>query len=157
FWRDIALVVLGVSAVACAYPALAQARVRPAGALRGTARRTTGRLTTTLVAAQFAAASLLLICVLVMHAQNRQLEASVLSLSSDPIIVLSSDAAAAGVDRDVLRTELERDPAVRWVTGSMNEPWSLNVSGELLAGAESAASRRWRAWREVVDYDYFAP
>jgi putative ABC transport system permease protein len=157
FWRDVLLVLFGVSALACAYPAIVQARIRPAGALRSGQRRATGRLTMTLVAAQFAAASLLLICVLVMRAQNRELEARVLTLSSDPIVVLTTDHVQAGLDRDVLRAELERDPAIRWVTGTANEPWSLNINAELLASAETAASRRFRVWREVVDYDYFAP
>ena len=157
FWGTAVLLVLSTSAVASAYPALIQGRVRPAEALRvATARRSSGRLTTFLVATQFAAASFLVICVLVMRAQNEELKQGALRLAADPVVVLASDPAAAGINIDALRAELRGRRGIKWVTGVDTMPWSLNVQSRLLAAGPAVSARQWQSYDETVDYDFFS-
>ena len=110
-WVLLAATLLGVSLIACAYPALVLARVRPAAAL-ASARTKFGPqfVATLLVGLQFGSASFLLISVSVMIAQSREMQRAVVNATTDPLVVLGNNLRAAGVDRETLKQRLLQQP-----------------------------------------------
>ncbi|RYD97735.1 MAG: FtsX-like permease family protein [Sphingomonadales bacterium] len=123
-WAVATGVVLVVALLAGAYPALVQAGVRPASAMRaGQSRTTTPLLASILVVIQFASASFLLLLVITTQLQRSHIEASVLSPREDPILYLNS-LDSTGVDLASLRTELLAQPGVKHVSAINETPWS---------------------------------
>jgi putative ABC transport system permease protein len=156
FWVFAAALLVAVTLLGGAYPAFVLARVRPLEALRLGRVRTGSRLASTvLVGAQFAAASLLLIAVIVMYLQNAALKRTGLGTTSDQHLVISNFEPVTHVPSDVLRAELERLPQVKGVTEMTSVPWGDNINLNLLARTREAGSTTHTAFQNSVGYDFF--
>jgi putative ABC transport system permease protein len=159
FWLFMAALIGGVTLMAGAYPAFVLSRAQPVEALRlGRMRRGSLVVSTALVGAQFAAASLLVIVVIVMTMQNAELERTGLGTTTDRYLVIDNDSLETGVDNELLRQELERLPEVKGVTQMSPAPWTDRVGITVLArtpeGAE--ASQTYMAFWNTVGYDFFS-
>ncbi len=158
--RDFGWLVVGVIVVSGlvvgAYPAVLLSRARPSQALRTFAHGTGSRIfRTLLITAQFAAASFLVILMLVVQKQNAVLRDAGLHFGEDPYVVIEDTPDEVGVDAAVLHSELLRSPDILEVTGARSLPWDDEVS--LLAVTRStdpAAEAVWLRFRGV-NFDYF--
>jgi putative ABC transport system permease protein len=157
FWVVIAATIIGVSVAAGAYPAFVLARVRPIRIIRGGRGGLAGsRIATVLLTVQFAFASMMIIGVLTMLTQYRELKSAIWQPDTDPIIMLFSAGAGSKVDRTTLRTELERIPGVLGVTGAVQALWDPGSYPIDLVRSEDAAASRILASINVVNYDFLA-
>jgi putative ABC transport system permease protein len=156
FWAFAAALLVVVTLLGGAYPAFVLARVRPLEALRlGRVRMGPRFAATVLVGAQFAAASLLLIAVIVMYLQNAALKRTGLGSTQDQHLVISNFEPVTHVPNDLLRAELERLPQVKGVTSMTAAPWSDNVNLSLLARTREAGATTHTAFQNNVGYDFF--
>jgi putative ABC transport system permease protein len=156
FWLFVALLLALVTLLGGAYPAFVLSRVRPIEALRMGRVRLGPRFTSTLlVGAQFAAASFLLIAVIIMYLQNAALERTGLGSTRDQHLVINNFRPVTGVDGQVLRDELARLPQVKGVTQMAAAPWSDNVNLNLLARSPEEGVTTRTAFQNGVGYDFF--
>ena len=157
FWIFVVGLLAAVTLAGGAYPAFVLSRVPPVVALRvGRTRlgpRFAGML---LVGLQFAAASFLMIVVLVMFAQSRDLERTGLGSTSDPIVVVSNFQQFSGVDSALLHGELARLPQVTAVGETASAPWTLEVSLIGFARTPEDSSEFVGGYINTVGYDYFS-
>ena len=158
FWAALFLVLVTVTLAAGVYPAFVLARLRPVQAVRmGTGKGRGGSfMGRVLVGIQFFAASFLLIAVLVMHAQNKELQGTALGTSSDPYVVIVNSTQAAKVNFDLFREELLEQPNVQAVTAVSSMPWKLVAGGRRVAKSPDASAAKWRAAQTEVNYDFFS-
>jgi putative ABC transport system permease protein len=157
FWGFAAALLVVVTLLGGAYPAFVLARVRPLEALRlGRVRIGPRFASTVLVGAQFAAASLLLIAVIVMYLQNAALKRTGIGTTQDQHLVISNFEPVTHVPHDLLRAELERLPQVKGVTEMTSVPWSDNINLTLFARTPAAGSTTHTAFQNNVGYDFFA-
>jgi putative ABC transport system permease protein len=157
FWLFMAGLLATVTVLGGAYPALVLSRVAPVLALRTGRSRLGPRFAgTILVGLQFMAASFLLIVVLVMHAQNRELERTGLGSTTDPLVTIANAPQYSGIDNGLLRTELERVPQVRGVSELSIPPWSRVVNLMGFARTPDADTTANPAYLNFVGYDFFA-
>ncbi len=156
-WLFLAGLLCVVTLLGGAYPALVLSRVAPVEALRVGRSRIGPRFAgTILVGVQFAAASFLLIVVLVMHAQNDELERTGLGSTVDPLIVIANAPQYSGIDNDLLRAELERLPQVHAVSEVAAPPWSPSVNLVGFARAPDADATAVTTYLNMVGYDFFS-
>jgi putative ABC transport system permease protein len=156
FWKLLVLAAISVSVGASCYPILVLSRIRPAHSLRGGAALGGPRLlATALVGCQFAAASFLLIAVLVMVAQHREMQHAVWNPKDDPLLTVVNDIRAAGVDSTLLKSELRAQRGIVAVTGIDRTPWSLGSNTDTLSLSADASSRGTQVSRLIVDFDFF--
>ncbi len=157
FWLFIGALLVGVTVLGGAYPALVLSRVRPIEALRlGRIRIGPRFAATLLVGAQFAAASFLLIAVIVMYSQSAALVRTGAGSTRDQHLVISNFRPVTGVDGDLLRSELERLPQVKGVTAMGSAPWSDNVNLNLFSRSPEETTSLQTAFQNNVAYDFFA-
>ena len=157
FWLFLAALLGGVTLLGGAYPALVLSRVAPVEALRVGRSRIGPRFAgTILVGVQFAAASFLLIVVLVMYAQNEELERTGLGSVTDPLVVIANAPQFSGVDNSLLRAELERLPQVRGVSEVSTPPWSPTVNLMGFARTPDADTTAVQTYMNIVGYDFFS-
>jgi putative ABC transport system permease protein len=124
-WVALLLLVIVVTVVAGAYPALLLSRIAPIAAFRAGHSRAGRRFVGTwLVGVQFAVVAFLFIAVAVVYSQNRELQKTGLGLSSDPLLVVENDARMTGVSQQTLRDELLRLPTVISSTLMVTPPWT---------------------------------
>jgi len=144
-----------VSILASIYPVAYLSQIRPVEALRsGKVRGGNRKLTEFLVGIQFAAASALLILVLVVGQQNAHMRNLVLSPDEDPIVVLEG-LAVEGAHSDDYRETLDQYPSVKSVSHINYMPWSdyrnmMNTSPTREEGGPEATSTR-----TDIGYDFF--
>ena len=156
FWVFVAALLGVVTLLGGAYPALVLSRVRPIEALRAGRVRLGPRFASTLlVGAQFAAASFLLIAVIVMYAQNAALQRTGLGTTRDQHLVIDNFRPVTGVDSDLLRDEIARLPQVRGVTQMGQAPWTDNVNLNLLSRSPEETTSPQTAFQNNVGYDFF--
>jgi putative ABC transport system permease protein len=156
FWLFLGAVTLGVGLVAGAYPALVLARVQPIAALRaGAARAGPGRLRTLLIGLQFLVASLLLIAVTVVTAQNALLRRTALGIDEQPLVVIRTLPRDAKLDPETLRSRLAASPNVVAVTASSVPPWEMWAGGTGYTRTPDVASSFQFTQTQNVWYDYF--
>ena len=147
--------ILVVSVLASIYPVAYLSRIRPVEALRsGKVRGGNRKLTEVLVGIQFAAASALLILVLVVGQQNAHMRDLVLAPDEDPVVVLEG-LAVPGDHSDDYRAMLDQYPSLKAVTHINYMPWSdyrnmMNTSPTREANGLEATSTR-----TDVGYDFF--
>jgi putative ABC transport system permease protein len=157
FWSFIAALLVVVTLLGGAYPALVLSRVRPIEALRlGRIRLGPRFASTVLVGAQFAAASFLLISVIVMYSQNAALERTALGTTRDQHLVIDNFRPVTGVDGEVLRAELERLPQVKGVTEMGQRPWSDGTNLNLFSRTPEETTSPQTAFQNNVGHGFFA-
>jgi len=156
FWLFMVALLAAVTLLGGAYPAFVLSRVRPIEALRlGRVRLGPRFASTLLVGAQFAAASFLLIAVIVMYMQNAALARTGLGSTRDQHLVINNFRPVTGVDGEVLREELARLPQAKGVTQMGAAPWSDNVNLNLLARSPEEGVATRTAFQNSVGYDFF--
>ena len=157
FWLFLAVLLGAVTLLGGAYPALVLSRVAPVTALRVGRSRIGPRFAgTVLVGVQFAAASFLLIVVLVMYGQNRELERTGLGGTTDRLVMIANAPQFSEVDNELLRKELERLPQVRGVSEISTPPWSPQVNLVGFARTPDADATAVTTYLNTVGYDFFS-
>lgn len=157
FWAGLIGILIVVSVLAGGYPAMVLARIRPALALRiGKARGGSRIVRGLLIGAQFVAASVLLIAVVVIYSQNNELRRTGLGQSTDQLVVIQKSLIDAKINRKTFRTEILNGPGILAYTASSNQPFS--ITGSLLDYSPSAdpSAKRINCQRRSVDFDYFS-
>ena len=156
FWLFMLSLIVAVALIAGSYPAFVLSRVRPVEALRtGRLRMGPRFVPKLLVGIQFFAASFLLIAVIVMFQQNRELRQTGLGVTNDPLIVITNFSQFTKVKPDDLRRALERIPQVTAVSGTSMLPWSLGANLNMFSAKPDGTSTQRTAFNAIVDYDYF--
>lgn len=156
FWLFVIGLIAVVSLLAGAYPAFVLSRVRPVDALRSGRMRSGPRVLPALLGgAQFAAASFLLIAVLVMFSQNRELRQIGLGTDRDPLITITNVPFFTRVDPEVFRNDLLRIPTVRSVTSVGAIPWSSEIGVGLFRRTEDRSEANQVTYQNIVAYDFF--
>jgi putative ABC transport system permease protein len=157
FWLFLAMLLGTVTVLGGAYPALVLSRVAPVTALRVGRSRLGPRFAgTVLVGVQFAAASFLLIVVLVMYAENRELERTGLGGTTDRLVMIANAPQFSEVDNELLRKELERLPQVRGVSEISTPPWSPQVNLIGFARTPDADATAITTYLNTVGYEFFS-
>jgi putative ABC transport system permease protein len=157
FWLTLATVLLAVTIAAGAYPAFVLSSVRPLQAVRAGKTRSGGRFVPRLlVGMQFGSASFLLIAMIVMYAQSRQLKQAAFTNSSTALISISNNVGAAGVDFELLRSELQRLPQVQAVTASEVLPWVIFGKQESVTRSRDSSAQKVPILSNRVHHDFFS-
>jgi putative ABC transport system permease protein len=142
-----------VSALGGLYPALVLARQPPVARLpsRGARER---RASNVLVAAQFAAASFLLLAAIVTYLQSAALKRN-LQAAPDPLVIIENFHTATRLHPDTLRRELAALAHSYGVTGMARPPWTgVNVL-PLGTSPSDAKIQRSAIWH-TVGQDFFS-
>jgi putative ABC transport system permease protein len=150
----VALAVL-VTLCTTAYPAIVLCRVPPADVHRAQSHGRARSFSSLLVGLQFAFAGFLLIAVFVMISQNRAMRQAIGNPDGDPIVVIANDLGDAGLDRELLKTELAKQPGVNAVGGIDFVPWGTSFWFADLSAAADPSATRIRASQEIVDPSFF--
>lgn len=154
FWPVLIGLVLLTSILASLYPVFFLSRVRPVEALRsGKIKSGNQRLTQILVGTQFAAASALLILVLVVGQQNRFMRDIALKPDNDPIAVLV-DGASQLVGPSDLREALATEPSIKAVSGINYVPWDEYVNYMELTDSRGDDGVTAQSTVTRVDFDF---
>ncbi|MGD2134199.1 MAG: ABC transporter permease [Maricaulaceae bacterium] len=149
-----ALVVL-VSLIAGAYPALVLSGVRPARAIKtGRSRAGPKIVSRVLVAIQFATASFLLIMLTVTQTQRALLEEALPASDADPVIALG-EVQRLGLTYEELDAALTGQPGVVSMTMTDRPPWTSFSTTGILARSPDEAANEIGAMMKSVGYDYF--
>jgi putative ABC transport system permease protein len=157
FWLILATVLSGVTIAAGAYPAFVLSSVRPVQAVRTAKTRSGGRFVPCLlVAMQFGSASFLLIAMIVMYAQNRQLTQATFTNSSNTLLSISNNVGVAGVDFELLRSELQRLPQVQAITAAELSPWAIFGRQESVARSRDVNAQKVPIMSNRVHHDFFS-
>jgi putative ABC transport system permease protein len=157
FWLIALGIVTAAGFLAGAYPAFGMARVRPAQALKSARAKIGSRLLSSmLVGGQFAAASFLIITVLVMSRQNDLLQQASFNLSEDPVVAIGNSTRVSAVDMKRLRAELSRHSQVKAVSAAMFPMgFAANDQGTV-SDTVDASTRRLIISQQLIDHDFFA-
>jgi putative ABC transport system permease protein len=156
FYLFVLVLLVLVTFVSGAYPAIVLSGIRPVEALRlGRLRSGPKRMSTILVGTQFLAASFLLIVVIVMYAQNLELRSNGLGAISEPIVLIDNAIGLTGVSEETLQMELARLPQVRGVTSAGNPPWGGGVNINLVSRSPESTTMGQSVFSNVVGYDFF--
>jgi len=146
--------VLIVSVLASLYPVVILSRIRPVEALRSGKIKSGNRLLTQLlVGTQFAAASALLILVIVVGQQNNYMRELALNPDEDPVVVLV-DGASTNIGTDELRTALLREPSIKSVSGINYIPWGGYVNYTEMVNSRDTNAIPASATITRVDYNF---
>ncbi|HTE39452.1 MAG TPA: FtsX-like permease family protein, partial [Steroidobacteraceae bacterium] len=157
FWSVLVALLLGVTVAAGLYPAFVLSNVRPIQAVRAGKSRSGGKFVSRLlVAMQFTGASFLIITMLVMFTQNRELRSAATTGTSTTLVSLANDVRAAGVNFDVLKDELLRQPHIEAVSASIISPWVLIGGQGSVASTPDAVATRTPVMMNRVHYDFFS-
>jgi len=154
-WVFLATLVVVVTLCTSAYPAIVLCRVPPAVVHRGAGAKGQARLFSLLVGLQFAFTGFLLVAAFVMISQNRAMRHAIENPDSDPVVLIANDLRAAGVDRELLKTELEKRPGVSAVGGVDSAPWGTSFSFAGLSATADPSASPLRATQEIVDPSFF--
>jgi putative ABC transport system permease protein len=157
FWLTLATLLSAVTIAAGAYPAFILSSVRPVQAVRAGKTRSGGRfIPRLLVAMQFASASFLFIAMIVMYMQNRQLKQASFTNASDTLITISNNIKVAGVDFELLRSELQRLPQVQAVTAAELSPWAIFSRADYVVRSPDASAQKLPVLSNRVHNDFFS-
>ncbi|MGH9148383.1 MAG: ABC transporter permease, partial [Vicinamibacterales bacterium] len=157
FWACLIALVVVVSILAGAYPAFASSRLHPVNALHGGRARIGLRVAPSLlVGIQFAVASFLLIAVIVMFLQNRELRRSAFGGAGDPLVVITNSIRDTGTNIEALQAELLRSPNIKSVSASSFLPWRLVMSPTGVTRSLDAAATSTGMGDNVVGHDFFS-
>ena len=155
-WGLVLLLLVTISLVAGAYPALVLSRVRPVESLRAGAVRAGPRFVPTiLVGVQFAAASFLLVVALLISAQNHVLQRLALNPEQDPVVVINNDIRQIGISFDSLRNELLRDSHIKSVSSAIAPPWRSGGDHQTVRRSSDPRAATLVTMMNFVFYDFF--
>ncbi|HEU4620055.1 MAG TPA: ABC transporter permease [Gammaproteobacteria bacterium] len=156
FWAFVVALTLATGAVSAAYPAFALAGVKPLAALRaGAVRAGPKHLRTVLIGVQFAAASFLLIGVLVVAGQNAELRRSAVAIQGDPLVVIPIRLGDAGIDPTAFEARLRASPYIAAVTGASVAPWEPQVGGSGYTRTAGDLSTVRFTQEQAISFGYF--
>lgn len=154
-WAFLVVLVVVVTLCTTAYPATVLCRVPPADVHRARSHDRARSFSTVLVGLQFAFAGFLLVAVFVLVVQNRAVERAIARPADDPTVVIANDLREAGVDGELLKTQLARQRGVEAVGAIDFVPWSTSFRfSDLSVGSDPSASRV-NAGQEIVDASFF--
>ncbi len=154
-WWFMAAVLMLMTVLGGAYPAFLLARVQPVAALRAGVRRGGGRtLQAILIGAQFAAATVLAIAVIVMLMQNAALRDANAAQAED-VLVTTANLQEAGIDPQIFATELLRSPAIRAVSTTGFPPWNIGFGGGAYRRSPDASAEAVMVQARAVGHEYF--
>lgn len=154
FWPVLIILVLLTSVMASLYPVVFLSRVRPVEALRsGKIKSGNQLLTKLLVGTQFAAASVLLILVIVVGQQNRYMRDIVLKADKDPVAVLV-DGASINIGTSDIREALAGDASIKSVSGINYVPWGSYANYLELTRSREEGDLRAASTVTRVDYNF---
>ena len=138
-------------------PALILSGLRPTNALRTDPSRSGPRfLSTVLTGIQFAAASALLVLMIVMYQQGTELRRALLAQMKTPLVVITNDLSKANVRFDVLRNALLAHSEIEDVTSVSMLPWkSGDESAFALSRSPSQGVARQSSFSTVVSDNFF--
>jgi putative ABC transport system permease protein len=156
-WALVLALLASVTLVGGAYPALVLSGIRPIDALRAGAVRAGPRFVpTVLVGVQFAAASFLLLAVILMVNQNAQLRQVGLKPDHDPVVVITNNITQLHINQETLDSELLADPNIRSVSAARSVLWESGGQHVIVAkGPQASASSRW-VILNPVGHDFFS-
>jgi putative ABC transport system permease protein len=154
-WAFLAALVVVVTLCTTAYPAIVLCRVPPADVHRARSHDRARSFSSLLVGLQFAFAGFLLIAVFVILSQNRAMRRAIESPDGDPIVVIANDLGDAGLDRELLKAELARQPGVSAVGAIDFVPWGTGFRFADLAAVADPSASLVNAGQEVVDPSFF--
>jgi putative ABC transport system permease protein len=160
YWLSVLAIAAVTGLAAGAYPALVLARVRPLFALRmGGARGGSPLVRTLLIGAQFAAASFLVVAIVVLHAQKAEIRDRLTDPSTDlrVTVLLPGDGS---VNTETLRAELLAHPSVTGFAVSVTPPfrrtpYSSRGNDPLFARSEDPGAPRAPAQMRLISPGYF--
>jgi putative ABC transport system permease protein len=153
-WALLSGLVVLVTLVSGLYPALVLAQTKPGVAIRASLARK--RLTTVLVGAQFAAASFLLIAVMVTAMQNAALVRSRVRAEADSLVLIQNNSRVTKITHTALREELLRLPQVKSVAGINGLPWQRLVDIAFVMRSSDGSVPPRRVLYRSVSEDFFA-
>jgi putative ABC transport system permease protein len=155
-WVAIASVLAAVVLIAGSYPVIVAARMRPAHAIRGGRVRTSNSIVTKLFAGvQFGAASLLLIAVIVVYAQQREMREQALGTETAPVVAIHNNLKASNITFETLRRELLTSPYIESVAGIDSQPWT-GVNAFALTRTQNKADTIVSPLLYAVTNDFFS-
>ena len=156
FWAGIVGVLIATSLVAGGYPALVLSGVRPILALGSGRVRSGSRLIRAiLTGVQFAAASVLLIGVVVIYAENTTLQRTGFGRSGDPLVILPTRLNDTKIDPETFRTAVLATKGVTGYTASQTLPFDRTITAAQYARLPSATARQVTTSARWVSYDFF--
>ena len=157
FWGFLVLVIAGTTIVGGLYPALILAGVRPMFALRaGSVKSGSPVMRAVLVGVQFAAASFLIVGVIVLYTQTRAVMRAGLDRFDDPVVIVQTNMQALGSDNDTIRNELLADPSIKSVSAAERPPYSFAAYMLDHSRSPEESAKAVGLHMLPVDYDYFA-
>ena len=152
FLPTLICLVIIVSLLASLYPIVSMSRVRPVEALRsGKIKSGNQLLTKILVSTQFAAASALLILVIVVGQQNNFMRSIAMQPDKDPVAILV-DGGSLSIGTDQIREDLARESSIVSVSGISYVPWTNYTNYQELARSREEGSPQ--AVSTITRFDY---
>jgi putative ABC transport system permease protein len=157
FWSFAAALLAAATLAAGLYPALVLSRLRPVEALRlGSGGASGSTLRNVLVGVQFAAASFLVVAVIVLFTQRGELRETLLGRFADQYVgFFLGGQPATSIGPDVLATELGRSPAIKGATAMIQPPFQAAFQTRELARSKDEGAAKVRVAAMLVGYDYF--
>ncbi|HEX5046623.1 MAG TPA: ABC transporter permease [Gammaproteobacteria bacterium] len=145
--------VLAVTMLAGAYPALVLSRIHPIAVLRPAHDPAKTRLLSkTLVGLQFSVASFFLILVIVVYEQNEEVERNIAATAAAPVLAINNDTTLTGVAPNTLAAELGSLPGVEAVT-LIDQPLAA-TGGSVVSRTADPADPRKDVAAYGVSYDF---
>jgi putative ABC transport system permease protein len=156
FWIWTIASLVTVTLLACSYPAVVATRIRPAHALQHSRAPTSKRRALyCLVVAQFAIASFLFVATSVMHSQNERMHPA-RTYDDDPIVVISNNTQQAGVDSQLLQTELRNNGSIKQVSAIDTTPGEIvNYHRGRMLSSANLNSTHWANISLRIDHYFF--
>lgn len=156
FWLYLAAFVAVLAVCVGLHPASVLGTLSPVRAMSaGDVKSMSGAVRAFLIAVQFFLVGVLLVVVFVMYAQSVSLRETAMNPAGGPHVVIWSRLASAGVDHEILRSELMSDDSILSVTAVDVPPWGMAV---LLAEFQRPAEQVVEPvtlQRRYVSHDYF--
>jgi len=156
FWQHVALTITITALITGILPSLAAIKVHARAALersRGGAAALSSRW---LVGAQFMLSGVLTVFVLVVRWQQHEMTAYAQSTLPAPIVAINNNLKLAGVDFNVLRAELLKQPHIQAVSSTGYTPWGQTYALSPVANSREAGSMEVSVINEPVGEGYFA-
>lgn len=154
-WAFLAALVVVVALCTTAYPAIVLCRVSPADVHRARSHDRARSFSSLLVGLQFAFSGFLMVAVFVIVSQNRAMQRAIENPDSDPIVLIANDLRDSRLDRELLKTELAKQPGVSAVGAIDSVPWSTRFRFADLSAVPDPSASLVNASQEIVDPSFF--